>query len=93
MRSDGGRSGSVVRTQKQCTRRPPGRTSSAPRLPHQPDAEPAALEREAGVALELARLVAEQVAEQALGDRLGALVARALGPQPRWRRGRRRARG
>ena len=71
--------GSGTRTQKQCTRRPPGTTSSAPASPTSHTPELAALERQAGLALELARLVAEQVAEQALGHRLGALVARPLG--------------
>ena len=47
------------------------------RLAHEPDAELAALEREAGAALELALVVAEQVAEEALGDRLAAPALRA----------------
>ena len=47
-------------------------------LADQPGAQLAGLEREAGLALELARVVAEQVAEQSLGDGLGVLVARSL---------------
>ena len=50
------------------------------RLSHQPDAEVAALEREPGPALELALLVAEQVAEETLRRRLRRIVARPLRP-------------
>ena len=47
-------------------------------LADEPDAQLAVLERQAGAALEVARLVVEQVAEESLRDRLGMPVARPL---------------
>ena len=71
-----------------------GRDEQRAALADQPDAERAALEREAGVALELALVVAEQVAEQALRDRLARAASRApLRPHHASRRGTRTARG
>ena len=59
---------------------PPARaTSSAPGSADQPRAQPAALEREAGARVQLARLVAEQVAEQAERRRSGPSAARGRG--------------
>ena len=79
MRSEGGSSGSVVRTQKQCTRRAAGGHEQRAGLAHEPHAQLAALECQARRALELALFVSEQIAEQTLGGTLRAFVARALG--------------
>ena len=78
MRSEGGSSGSVTRDAEAVHAPAAGADEQRAGLAHQPDPELAALERQAGVALQLALVVAEQVAEQALGHGLGALVARAL---------------
>ena len=77
IRSEGGSSGSVVAHAEAVHAAAAVGHEQRARLAHEPDAEPAALERQPGRALELALLVAEQVAEQALRHRLGALVARA----------------
>ena len=47
------------------------------RLPHEPDAERAALHHQARARVQLARLVADQVAEQAERGRLRGLAQRA----------------
>ena len=64
---------------------PAVRDEHGARLAEQPHAEVAALQRQAGLALELTLLVPEQVAEKALRDRLGALVARPSGRADRVR--------
>ena len=63
-------------------------------LAEQPDAERAALHRQPGLALQVARVVAEQVAEQPLRDRLGvARCAARAADGSCSTRGRRAARG
>jgi hypothetical protein len=57
-----------------------GAKQERPRLSHQPDAEPAALQRQPGTALELALLVSQQVTEESLGHGLAALAASPLWP-------------
>ena len=49
------------------------------RLPDEPDAERAALQHEAGPRVQLARLVADEVAEQPERGALGARPARGCG--------------
>src|SRR5207248_8613381 len=58
-----------------------GRDEDGAGLADEPRPERAALERKPGPALQLARLMVEQVAEEALRERLGLVVARALPPR------------
>ena len=62
-------------------------------LADEPDAERGALERQAGLALELALLVAEQVAEEALRHGLAGGSPARLRPDDATRPGTRTARG
>ncbi len=79
-RSEGGSSRSVVRTQKAVHTAATGHHEKHSGLPHQPGPERPALEREAGLAVQVALIVAQQVAQEPLGHGLGLLVARALRP-------------
>ena len=62
-------------------------------LADQPDAERAALEHQAGAGVQLARLVADEVAEQPDRGPLRALAGAAAGAAARWRRAWRTAPG
>ena len=77
MRSAEGSPRSSTCTHQQSHAAAAGRTSSAPGLPHEPDAERAALGHEAGACVQLARIVADQVAEQAERGRAPARRRRA----------------
>ena len=93
-RSPEGSAGSGTLTQQQNTRRPPGRTSTAPASPTQPHAERAALGHQARPRVQLARVVADQVAEQPEPTRARPPRSAArLRPAARSRRGARRAPG
>ena len=70
IRSDGGSSRSTVPHAEAVHPAATGRHEQRAALAEQPDAQLAVLERKPGLALELALLVAEQVAEQALCHRL-----------------------
>ena len=80
IRSDGGSSRSTARNAEAVHAPAPGRHEQRAALAEQPDAELAALEGEPGLALELALVVAEQVAEQPLRHGLSRRGPRLLRP-------------
>ena len=85
--------GSGTCTHQQNTRRPPGAHEHRARLADEPDAERAALRHQPGPRVQLARVVADEVAEQAERHPLGRVLALRLRPHARWRRAARRAPG